>query len=136
VQEGINDLGIPPATTTGAELITGFRKLIAMAHAAHVKVWLGTILPASNALFDGTVLAPHSESYREQVNRWIRHQHRADGVIDFAAALHDPSHPTQLNPRYSGPDHLHPNLTGYRVMARTVRLRLLRTALASESGGS
>jgi lysophospholipase L1-like esterase len=129
VQEGINDLGIPPATTTPADLIAGYRTLITMAHAAHVKIWLGTILPASNAVFDGTALAPKSERYREQVNRWIRHQHQADGVIDFAARLRDPAIHTVLNPRYSGPDHLHPNLAGYRVMARTAKLGLLATAL-------
>jgi lysophospholipase L1-like esterase len=130
VQEGINDFGLPPATTTPHQLITGYKKLIRMAHAAHVLIWLGTLLPASNALFDGTVLAPNSERYREQTNRWIRHQQLADGVFDFAAALRDPAHPTQLNPRYSGPDHLHPNLRGYRVLTRAIKLGQLRRANA------
>ena len=129
VLEGINDLGIPPAVTTPAELIAGYQQLIAMAHAAGIKIWLGTIMPASNAVIDGTLLAPKSERYREQVNAWIRTQHLADGVVDFDAALRDPSDPAILNPVYAGPDNLHPNLLGYQVMANTVSLAMLETAL-------
>jgi lysophospholipase L1-like esterase len=129
VLEGINDLGIPPATTTPSQLITGYEELIAMAHARGVKIWLGTLTPASNAILDGTISAPRSEDYREQVNAWIRNQHLADGVIDFDAALRDPSDPAVLNPSYSGPDHLHPNLLGYQVMADTVSLSMLQSAL-------
>jgi lysophospholipase L1-like esterase len=129
VLEGINDLGIPPAMTTPAQLIAGYEQVIAMAHAAGIKIWLGTIMPASNAVIDGTLLAPHSEQYREEVNTWIRTQHLADGVVDFDAALRDPSDPAILNPAYAGPDNLHPNLLGYQVMANTVSLAMLETAL-------
>jgi lysophospholipase L1-like esterase len=131
VLEGINDLGIPPATTTPGELIAGYEELIAMAHAHGVKIWLGTLTPASNAILDGTISAPRSEQYREQVNAWIRSQHLADGVIDFDAALRDPSDPAVLDPTYSGPDHLHPNLLGYQTMASTVSLSMLQSALSS-----
>lgn len=129
LQEGINDLGLPPQSTTPADLIAGYEKVIAMAHAADVRIWLGTLLPASNAFFDGTITAPKSEMYREQVNEWIRTQHLADGVVDFDAALRDPADPAVLRPAYSGPDHLHPNLAGYQVMADTVSLSMLQSAL-------
>jgi lysophospholipase L1-like esterase len=129
LQEGINDLGIPPAITTPSQLIAGYEKVIAMAHARGVKIWLGTLLPASNSIIDGPTSAPLSEIYREQVNSWIRNQHLADGVIDFDAALRDPNNPTILNPLYSSADHLHPNLLGYQVMADTVTLSMLETAL-------
>ncbi len=129
LQEGINDLGLPPQSTTPADLIAGYEQVIALAHADGVKIWLGTLLPASNAFFDGTVTAPRSELYRQQVNAWIRTQHLADGVVDFDAALRDPSDPHVLNPAYSGPDHLHPNLAGYQVMADTVSLSMLESAL-------
>jgi lysophospholipase L1-like esterase len=129
VMEGINDLGIPPAVTTPSQLIAGYEQLIDMAHAQGVKIWLGTLLPASNAILDGTATAPHSEAYREQVNAWIRSQHLADGVIDFDAALRDPANQAILDPRYAGPDHLHPNLAGYQVMANTISLSMLKSAL-------
>ena len=125
VLEGINDLGIPPAVTTPAQLIAGLENLIAQAHAAGKRVWLGTITPASNAIIDGVATAPLSEVGREQVNAWIRGQHLADGVIDFDAALRDPTDPHILNPAYSGPDHLHPNLAGYQAMANAIDLAML-----------
>jgi lysophospholipase L1-like esterase len=128
LQEGINDFGLPPQTTTPAQLIAGYEHVIAMAHAARLKIWLGTLLPASNAFFDGTQTAPNSERYREQTNHWIRTQHLADGIVDFDVKLRDPKNHAVLNPIYSGPDHLHPNLRGYRLMARTVSLALLQTA--------
>lgn len=96
-----------------------------MAHAAHIKIWLGTLSPASNAVFDGVLTAPQSEANREQVNSWIRTQHLADGVVDFNATLRDPTDPTVLNPAYAGPDNLHPNLLGYQVMANAVNLNML-----------
>jgi len=125
--EGINDLGGPGSTVTSSELIQGYEQIIAMAHAAGKKIWMGTVPPASNAIFDGTLLAPKSETNREQVNAWIRSQRLADGVVDFDRALRDPSNPSVMNPAYSGPDHLHPNLLGYEVMADTVPLSLLRS---------
>lgn len=124
--EGINDLGGPGSTVPAPELVQGYEQIIAMAHAAGKKIWMGTVPPASNAVFDGTLLAPNSETNREQVNAWIRSQHLADGVVDFDRALRDPSDPTVMNPAYSGPDHLHPNLLGYEVMADTVPLSMLQ----------
>ena len=129
LQEGINDLGIPPPITTPSELIAGYEKVIAMAHAQGVKIWIGTLLPASNAIIDGPASSPLSEIYREQANAWIRGQHLADGVIDFDAALRDPNDPTVLNPLYASVDHLHPNLLGYQKMAATVNLAMLESAL-------
>jgi len=130
VLEGINDLGLPPDSTAD-KVIAGYEQLIAEAHAAGKKIWLGTLLPASNAIFDGVVTAPMSEIYRQQINAWIRTQRLADGVVDFDAALRDPADPAILNPEYSGPDHLHPNLVGYQVMANTVNLTMLASATST-----
>jgi lysophospholipase L1-like esterase len=128
VLEGINDLGIPPSTVTAEQLIAGYRQLIAMAHAAGKRIWLATLLPASNALLHGT-LSPNCEPAREAVNAWIRAQRLADGVIDFDKAMRDPANPTTIRPAYVGPDNLHPNLAGYQVMADAVPLDLLRTVV-------
>jgi lysophospholipase L1-like esterase len=133
LQEGINDFGLPPQTTTAKDLIAGYKEAIARAHAAGLTIWLGTLLPASNAIFDG-VSAPGSEAKREQANAWIRTQKLADGVVDFDQALRDPSDHTVLRPKFSGPDHLHPNLRGYRVMSRTVALSMLSSVLKSRGG--
>ena len=57
---------------------------------------------------------------REAVNRWILTSGAFDGVINFAAAVADPTDPQRLNPAYDSGDHLHPSDAGYRAMANAV----------------
>ncbi|WP_242424703.1 GDSL-type esterase/lipase family protein [Frankia sp. EI5c] len=124
VLEGINDLGLGNGVTPG-QITDAYTQLIAQARGAGLRIWLGTITPAANAIVDGTFLAPNSENYRQQINSWIRDQRLADGVVDFDAALRDPAHPSQLLPAYASPDNLHPSLAGYQKMADSVPLDLL-----------
>src|SRR5215471_1704644 len=101
VLEGTNDLGFagsvePAATPPSADqLIAAYRRLVARAHAAGVKVYGGTLPP-----FEGTTTAgyftPQKEAVRAAVNGWIRSSGTFDGVIDFDRALRDPDHPTRL----------------------------------------
>ncbi|MBL7502186.1 SGNH/GDSL hydrolase family protein [Frankia sp. CNm7] len=123
VLEGINDLGL--SRSTAEQLIAGYTQLIERSHAAGLKIWLATITPASNALVDGTLLAPNSETSRQQINSWIRTQTLADGFVDFDAALRDPADPSILRPAYASVDNLHPNLAGYQAMANAVPQDLL-----------
>lgn len=124
--EGINDLGL--SSRTPEEIIAGYTQLINKAHAAGVRIWLGTITPAANSIVDGTGTAPESEQYRQQINTWIRGQHLADGVVDFDAALRDPAEPSTLLPAYASVDNLHPDLAGYQAMANAVDLGMLASA--------
>ncbi|MEU0539913.1 GDSL-type esterase/lipase family protein [Nocardia sp. NPDC005978] len=128
VLEGINDLGLPPQANAD-QMISGLRQVVAEARQAGVKIWLGTILPAADALVNGVAIAPASEDFRQRINAWIRTQQVADGVVDFDAALRDPVDPTVLARGFSGPDRLHPNLAGYRAMADAVDLTMLAEAL-------
>jgi lysophospholipase L1-like esterase len=123
VLEGINDIGENPALTA-AQLISGYKRLIAQAHAAGVRIQLGTLTPAEGTaeLNYGTASANRT---RDAVNKWIRRQHLSDGIIDFDAAVRDPHAPGRISPHYDGSDHLHFNLAGYRAMARAVNLKLL-----------
>ncbi|MBO2447673.1 GDSL family lipase [Actinomadura barringtoniae] len=127
VLEGINDFGLHPGITP-AEIQEGFTRLITKTHAEGKKIWLGTLTPAANSIVDGTATAPNSEKYRQQINTWIRTRSRADGIVDFDAAVRDPAHPSQLLPAYASPDNLHPSLDGYTTMAAAVPLDLLDTA--------
>jgi lysophospholipase L1-like esterase len=123
---GINDLGL--SGKTSGEIIAGYTQLIDQAHAAGVRIWLGTITPAANSVVDGTGAAPDSEQYRQQINAWIRGQHLADGVADFDTALRNPADVSTLLPAYASVDNLHPNLAGYQAMADAVDLGLLASA--------
>jgi hypothetical protein len=48
-----------------------------------------------------------------------------DGVVDFDAALRNPSDPMSLNPDYDSGDHLHPGKAGHAAMAGAIDLHEL-----------
>ena len=99
-----------------------------MAHVRGVKIWLGTLLPASNAIIDGPTSAPLSEIYREQVNAWIRTSISLTGSSISMPRCEIRMIPTVLNPRYSGADHA-PEPPWLPEMAATVKLSILEAAL-------
>jgi lysophospholipase L1-like esterase len=126
VLEGINDIGfaIGPASAcaipvsrhmTAARIEAGYLRLIAMAHARGIKIYLGTLTPA-----------PAREPLRSEVNRWIMTSHAADGVINFAAATSEPGDPHYYNPDYNSGDNLHPDDLGYDMMANAIPLAWVR----------
>ncbi|APR96513.1 G-D-S-L family lipolytic protein [Pandoraea thiooxydans] len=130
LQVGINDINFgatpprrgldcdaPHVVVQARDLIAGYRRVIAQAHARGVRILGGTLLPAS--------LPPERERVRQAVNHWIRTSGAFDGVIDFDAALRDPTMPDRLLPRFDCGDHVHPSDAGYAAMAAAVPLGLL-----------
>ncbi|SIR67959.1 GDSL-type esterase/lipase family protein [Williamsia sterculiae] len=124
--EGINDLGIPIGVNY-EDLVRGYTDVINRLHARGIRVHLGTLLPASDALFDG-ITAPLANSVRIRLNGWIRSQKLSDSVVDFDKVVRDPRNPNIMNPRLVGVDNLHPNPAGYRAMAQAVNLGALRAS--------
>jgi lysophospholipase L1-like esterase len=122
--EGINDIGQTP-NATATQIEAGYTQGIAVMHAAGLKVLQGTLTPSggSSASSYGDAAANQE---RQQINQWILTKSPADGVINFAAAVQDPSDPSIINPTYDGGDHLHFNLAGYQAMANAIKLKLLR----------
>lgn len=119
--EGINDIG-GHSVTSAEQLIKADSQIIARAHADGLHILGGTLTP-----FEGYhTYSPATEQIREAVNNWIRTSHAFDGVIDFDAAVRDPSDVHRLNPTYDSGDHLHPDDAGYQVMADAVPLQDLR----------
>jgi lysophospholipase L1-like esterase len=88
---GINDLGLPPGTTTPAQLIAGYELIISLAHAEVVKIWIGTLSPTSNAIFVGTLTASG--------RRWCLHAARRD-----RRRVHGHSDPIRRRGRHRGRD--------------------------------
>ncbi|WP_406165373.1 RICIN domain-containing protein [Streptomyces sp. NBC_00996] len=140
--EGINDIGSyinkDGQPLTAENLEDGIQSVIDQAHAAGVKIFVGTILPfkTPDPAADGgrwkwsywnitKVKNPTGEQIRLDVNNWIRHNTSVDGVFDFATTMADPNEPQSLNPAYDSGDHLHPNDVGYQAMANAVHLALL-----------
>jgi lysophospholipase L1-like esterase len=131
VLEGINDLGfsqmrphpvVDPVTyVSAAQVIAGYRQLIAQAHARGLRIFGATLLPFAGAGY----YTPAAEAKREAINQWIRTSGAFDGVVDFDAVMRDPVDPLLLNPLYDSGDHLHPDDAGYRAMADAVDLGML-----------
>lgn len=129
VLESINDLGWPhqpgahqSQEVTAQQLIAGLQQIISRAHAHSIKIFGGTLTPYQGANY----YSDEGETKREIINRWIRTSAAFDGVIDFAAAVRDPSNPHRFLPAYDSGDHLHPNDAGYKAMADSINLALFR----------
>src|SRR6185312_7460830 len=84
VLEGINEIGVSlgprhlDAGLTAAQIIAGYRDLIAAAHARGVRIFGATLLPYQGAGY----YSPAGEAVRVAVNAWIRTSGAFDGVID------------------------------------------------------
>nr|WP_258002380.1 SGNH/GDSL hydrolase family protein [Burkholderia sp. WAC0059] len=111
------DCDSPHAGVDADDLIAGYRRVIAEAHAHGIRILGATLTPAS--------LPAGREAIRLAANRWIRTGGAFDGVVDFDAALRDAAHPAQLRSEYDSGDHIHPNDAGYAVMADAVPLEAL-----------
>ncbi len=109
---GTNDI----AAGRGAdEIIDGLVAFARHARAAGVRVVLTTITPSAT----GAHGTPAARATRDAVNAWVRVHGRehADGVADFAAAVHDPRDPTRLAAAFDSGDGLHLSAAGYRALA-------------------
>jgi lysophospholipase L1-like esterase len=131
---GLNDIGHPGTGTiplaelpSVADLVAGYRQLVARTHAAGLKIYGATLTP-----FEGTTFANFYSAdkarVRDALNGWIRTSGEFDAVIDFDAALRDPAAPSKLLPKYDSGDHLHPNDAGMQAMADAIPLALFRDA--------
>ncbi|QJE01339.1 SGNH/GDSL hydrolase family protein [Massilia forsythiae] len=126
---GINDIGNSSAANplATADLIAGYRQVIARAHAKGIAVYGATLTPFEGAGY----YSVEKEAIRQAVNNWIRASDEFDGVIDFDRVTRDPSHPARFLPSYDSGDHLHPNDLGYQAMGNAVPLELFRTLSAA-----
>ena len=119
--EGINDIGLGSPDVTAEQIITGYEELIERAHARGLAIFGGTLTPAEGNPY--AFYAPYDESKRVAVNRFIREGGAFDGVVDFAAAVSDPSNPARWRPGLSV-DALHPSDAGAEALANAVDLTL------------
>ena len=121
VLEGINDIGFSLGDVSAAQIIAGYQRLIAQAHARGLRIFGATLLPFQGAGY----YTAAGEATREAVNTWIRTSGAFNGVVDFDAVMRDPADPLRLNPAYDSGDHLHPDDAGYQAMADAISLRML-----------
>jgi len=127
---GVNDLGFPGAFTpatesvTAADLIAGFRRLIAAAHERGIRAVGSTIGPFEAATIAPGYYAPAKDAVRRELNAWIRNGREFDGVVDLDSVVRDPQREARLLPAFDRGDHLHPNDSGYAAIAGATPLTL------------
>jgi lysophospholipase L1-like esterase len=128
---GINDIGHPGSSAPASEEVSaeeieaGLLQFVERAHEKGIRIFGATLTPFENTTLVG-FFSPEKEVKRQAVNRWIRTSGKFDGVIDFDAAIRDPSHPARILPIYDGGDHLHPSDAGQQAMGRAIPLRLFQ----------
>ena len=123
VFEGVNDIGTGPPDDQAAivrEVIGAYEQIVRRAHARQIRVYGATITPFGKSFYS----SPAREEARQAVNHWIRTSGQFDAVIDFDAAVRDPTDPTRLAPAVDCGDHLHLSDKGYEVMAEAIDLDL------------
>jgi len=115
ILSGINDISYSSGSSPipVADLIAGYRQVIARAHAHGISVIGATLPPWAGFVY----YTPAREAVRSAANAWIRSSGEFDAVADIEAALRDPQDPTRILPAYDSNDHLHPNDAGYQAMA-------------------
>jgi lysophospholipase L1-like esterase len=125
--EGINDIGRSFSPTGSTEPVTaealesGYKQIIARAHARGIRVIGATLAPYKGAMY----YSEAGETVRTALNNWIKTSGAFDGVIDFAPVLADPADPLSFAAQYNDRDHLHPNDAGYQAMANAIDLSLI-----------
>jgi len=137
---GINDIGFPririaelkiPALkenpfaaerVSAEEIVAGLQQIAVRAHEHGIRVFGGTVTP-----FEGTnSFDADGETVRQDVNKWIRTTKVFDGIFDFDALMRDPVRPSRLRDLYDSGDHVHPNPAGYKAMADSISLAVLK----------
>ena len=119
--EGINDIQGNVAKPPSAEdLIAAHQQITERAHSRGLKIFGATLTPFGAA----NGYNPEREA-RRQLNQWIRTSKMYDGVIDFEAAVKDPTaQPMKIRADFDPGDHLHLNAVGYKAMADIIDLDL------------
>ncbi|MBS0640877.1 MAG: SGNH/GDSL hydrolase family protein [Proteobacteria bacterium] len=125
---GTNDLrnrqGKAEEEANAPAMIAGLKQFALRAHAAGVKIFVGTITPFENETFLPGAWNPAREAVREAVNAWIRGNDMFDAVIDFDEAVRDPERPSSMLPVWDCGDHLHQSDAGYNHMGDVIDLSL------------
>jgi lysophospholipase L1-like esterase len=138
---GANDL-VSPGTKSNPsappmsaqKMIDGYKQLISMTHERGIKIIGATLLPFKGAYADSELIQKSpgylwkdKERERQAINTWIRKNSDFDSIIDFDAAVRDPSDPGRILPLLDN-DHTHPNDEGYRRMAEAITPNILKVS--------
>ena len=129
--EGVSDVILFMGTNdirrgaSAAQVKNGLQQLAERLKRGRHKVFAATIVPRHNVAASGTNTGwdAAKTATRREVNDWIRTGGQFDGVLDFDAAVRDPSNPDLLFGPFNC-DGIHPTPRGYFEMGRLLPLDL------------
>jgi lysophospholipase L1-like esterase len=119
---GTNDIA---RGATASQVIAAFQDIIGRVHAHGLRVIGATIIPRNDVPPAGSWTTGKTQ-IRHDVNGWIRTSGVFDRVIDFDAAVRNPTNPDLLLPAFNCNDDVHPTPLGYYQMGGAIRLDLLQ----------
>jgi len=108
----------PPITT--AQMIAGYKQLIARAHAKGIKVIGSPIGPYKGAGY----WTEEGEAARRAVNDWILNGGAFDGIVRLDTAFADPADPARMRDGYHMGDFLHGSDAGLKAVGESIDLSL------------
>ena len=135
--EGVNDIGnrygprrpnqpnfpaLDQPEIDVAQMIAGYKQIIARAHEKGIKVIGSPIGPYKGASY----WSEAGEAAREKINDWIVNSGAFDGVIRLDTAFADPNDPQKIREGYHRGDHLHGNDAGLKAAGDSIDLSLFK----------
>ena len=110
---------------SAAQVIDAMTRIAAAIKSRRMKVFGATIIPRHNVPPSGTNTGWNDAktAIRREVNQWMRTRAPFDGVLDFDAAVRDPSNGDLINAPFNC-DGIHPTPRGYFEMGKMLRLDL------------
>ena len=111
---------------SAAQVIDAMTRIAAAIKARRMKVIGATIIPRHNVPPSGTNTGWNDAktAIRREVNQWIRTRAPFDGVLDFDAAVRDPSNGDLISAPFNC-DGIHPTPRGYFEMGQSLPLNVL-----------
>ena len=99
---GINDIRnrnqLPEEVVNAEDMIRGLQQMIVRAHTRGLAIFGETLLTLDHETFNPGFYTTEGEAKRQAVNAWIRQSGAFDAVIDFEAALRDPTQQRRMCP--------------------------------------
>ncbi|MFB0612155.1 SGNH/GDSL hydrolase family protein [Aurantiacibacter poecillastricola] len=117
---GIGGLQLDQPDIDVAQMIAGYRQIIARAHAEGIEVIGSPIAPYKGAMY----WTEEGEAARQAINDWIVNSGEFDAVVRLDTAFADPDDPQAMREGYHMGDYLHGSDAGLRAVGESIDLAL------------
>lgn len=120
VRGGVGGLTLDQPQIDAAQMIAGYRQLIARARAEGITVIGSPIGPYKGASY----WSEEGEAARQTINDWILNSGEFDATVRLDVAFADPADPAQMREGYHMGDFLHGSDAGLKAVGESIDLAL------------